>query len=1001
MNGSAERKTVCTTMNGSCKLKRRVSLKGTQAIRSEDIKPGNYLFLRQGQRVPADCLLLYTSDPDGVSFAKTDQLDGETDWKVREAVRSTHKLISRHERAKRDSERPSGSRRLNSFDVSSRSIKHKLHLTESKEELIKGMPDFKSIMSSNWRLRVAPPNDRLYEFSGVYTDNFGQVEPLKIQNLLLAHMTVASCDVFVQAVYVGRETKMAMNSKRPVDKFGRTDQDMNDEFKVVFIACSVAAVVMFLISGAWQFKHWAIELLRIFLLMSSTLPFMLKLNADIAKIFYSYSIQNDQSIPGTIVRNRQIPEELGRVEFLLCDKTGTLTRNEMIFKQLVTLDETYGPADGELIDEEVGKYYGLINEEVGREVGSEFGTIEASRPENGFKTQLDMSPRRTLSKGREQLIKSLQAMLLCNNVSPTVGGNERQLQASSPDEISLVEFAESFGFEILSRKLEQIEVKTPSGEQIVYRILQNFPFSSDRKRMGIILRNQTTQEIDFYVKGADSIMQRFLDEKAQIHVSEKSNLLSSQGLRTLVLAMKRLTDAEYSQFRAKMIEAQSDLTRRADLEEQVITSLEHGLTFLCVTGVEDLLQDKVKTTVASIREAGISVWLLTGDKLETAKCVAISTGFKNYNQRFHEILDSDVEKIQRRLREFNPINCLVVSGDCLEVILHNYSLATMFFENAMSARSVVLCRCAPKQKAEVALALKNRYKKIVAAIGDGGNDVGMIQSASVGIGVEGREGMQASLASDYSITQFQHVIYLFLWHGRMSFVRSSKLAGLVIHRGFLFVTIQYLFMCVFSFITIRIYNSYLTMLYGTLFTNLIVFSVIFDTDIPKHQTLNYPSLYRLVQHGQDSSPRAMLIWKLQAVYQGAVIILFSLAFFPNLHADTHTITFTALIFVEYLNVYTVIANWSKPMSLTLTVSILCYLACLFPFRHYCDLVPMDRTTFAKIMLLVIVAWLPMQILYLVQELCFPNPVQKLVQEASIQEHRKRLLAILKFKKSNI
>jgi phospholipid-translocating ATPase len=949
-------------------------------------------------------VLLCASDHDGVAYTKTDQLDGETDWKVREAIRSIQSLAVSTDFAKKDGDRLVSSRRLHSSGISQRSIKVKAKATEVITDMTKSTPDFKSILSTRWKLKVAAPSDRLHDFSGIYTDEFGNVEPLKIQNFLLAHMSMASCDVLVQAVYVGKETKMEMNSKMATDKFGRTDKEMNDEFKVVFVACLLASLVLFFLSGAWSFTNWWTELLRIFLLLSSTLPFMLKLNAEVAKIFYSSSIQTDESIPGTIVRSRQIPEELGRIEYLLCDKTGTLTKNDMIFRQLVTLEESYGVSDAGTIQGEVDKYYSIANnpESLTLERNISAPTSPnlshvASRP-SPFHTQLASQTHRIAAQERAQIVSSLLAMLLCNNVSPTFNNNERQLQASSPDEISLVEFAESFGFEIANRKLESIEVNLPNDDELHFQILQNFPFSSDRKRMGIILKNKATKEITFYVKGADSVMEAFFDEGAQIHIAEKAHQLSSQGLRTLVVGFKKLTQADYDQFKVKMLAAQSNLKLRSELEEKCINELEKSLTFLCVTGVEDLLQDSVKTTVASIREAGINVWLLTGDKLETAKCVGISTGFKSQNQRFEDILDPEKDKIVKKLRAFNPINCLVVSGECLETILADYHTTKLFFDNALAAKSVLLCRCAPKQKAEIALWLKNRYSKIVAAIGDGGNDVGMIQSASVGIGIEGREGLQASLASDYSITKFKNVIQLFLWHGRMSFVRTSKLSGLVIHRGFLFVTIQFLFMCVFHFVSIRIYHSYLTMLYGTLFTNLIVFSVIFDTDIPKHQALNYPSLYKLVQNGKDTSTKSMLIWKAQAVYQGAIIILFSLIFFPNLHAEIHTITFTALIFIEYLNIFTVITTWHRMMTLSLLISIACYLVCLFPLSKIVDLTPMDQPTLARILLLVLFGWLPMQMMYLVQELCYPTPVQKLINEATIQETRKRHLQLTKSKK---
>ena len=985
-------KIACTTKNYSCHLKRKVDHQGSQFIQSQFIRSGDLLYLKKNQRSPADCVLLHTSEPDGLVYTKTDQLDGETDWKVREALRSTHFLVVETQKMAQKTDIPSSkiSKNLGPEKV----VLAKMILKPDDQVQLNTVQTFGCLFENEWRLRFEAPNDKLHDFNGVYTDDKNQFEPFRISNTILAHMSVVSGDVLVKVLYVGRETRMSFNSKKAIDKFGRTDQDINNEFKVIFMICLTATLSFFFFSRQWQKTHWWNDLIRVFLILSSTLPFMLKLNVDIAKLFYSSFIERDPQIAGTVVRNRQIPEELGRVEYLLCDKTGTLTKNEMTFKQLVTMTDAFGISDKENIASELNRYYKITNQdlETGGIADSDYQSKQIVSKERT--SQSDRFKRPISTEETRILADCFLAILTCNNVSPTVSNETRLLQASSPDEVSLVEYAEYFGFQIVSRKKDTLIIKTPDQQTTSFKILQNFPFSSERKRMGIILRNEQTNELKFLLKGADSIMEVFFDDKSRIHLSEKSTLLSNQGLRTLVIGQRVLSETDYQTFRKGMNEAQHNLKRRNQLEEICIHQLEQNLEFLCVTGVEDVLQDSVKPVISSIRDAGIHVWMLTGDKLETAQCVAVATGFKSYQHRFHVITESDEETIIRKLRTFNPINALVVSGDSLEVILRSTNARQVFFENAMPAKSVVLCRCAPKQKAEVAILLKLNYGKIIAAIGDGGNDVGMIQSASVGIGIEGREGLQASLASDFSVPHFKSVLPLFLWHGRMSFVRTSKLAGLVVHRAFLLVTLQYLFMCVHDFLTIRIYNSYLTMFYGTLFTNLIVFSVIFEKDIAKDQTLNYPSLYRLVQNGCDTSVKNMLIWKLQGIFQAAIIIFFALFFFPNLHQEIQTVTFSAIIFVEYLNIYTVIITWDKKMSLALLVSATFYLLCLFPLRDWFKLTPLNPWLLMRILALVTIGWLPLQISYTIQAHFFANPVQKLFNETTIQEHRNRFKQFL-------
>ena len=290
--------------------------------------------------------------------------------------------------------------------------------------------------------------------------------------------------------------------------------------------------------------------------------------------------------------------------------------------------------------------------------------------------------------------------------------------------------------------------------------------------------------------------------------------------------------------------------------------------------------------------------MLTGDKLETAKCIGVCTGFKSEYQSFFEIVSMDPAVIEDKLEDFDPTNhCLVITGSCLDIILNDKTLMASFLQNAKSAKSVILCRCAPKQKAQVARAVKEKYGKVVCCIGDGGNDVGMIQQANIGVGLQGKEGMQAALASDVSLVRFKDLEMLFLWHGRLSYLRTSKLSNFVVHRGLLITTIQALFVIIFYYVSINIYNGYLIMGFNTVFTNLPVFALILDQDIPLRQALNYPILYDHVQDGKQMNLRVFLTWTWKSIFQGAVILLLSILLLSKTFLEMVTITFTAIIFI--------------------------------------------------------------------------------------------------------
>lgn len=251
------------------------------------------------------------------------------------------------------------------------------------------------------------------------------------------------------------------------------------------------------------------------------------------------------------------------------------------------------------------------------------------------------------------------------------------------------------------------------------------------------------------------------------------------------------------------------------------------MEFLGITGVEDKLQEDVTTTLENLRNAGIQVWMLTGDKIETAICIAISAGIKS---PVHEVfvMKNVVDPLMAKnmLEEFNRKfnNVLIIDGVSLSVLLDE--AYDYFFHSATKAPAVICCRCSPTQKATVAEGIKKITKKIVCSIGDGGNDVGMIQISNIGLGIEGKEGKQAALAGDFSITKFKHLNKLLLWHGRLSYKRSASLSNFVIHRGLMISVIQTIFSLVFYNLSMPIYSGVLTLGYSTIFTMFPVFSLV-------------------------------------------------------------------------------------------------------------------------------------------------------------------------------
>ena len=903
----------------------KLTCKGEEEVLSENIKEGDFLIIKKNQRVPADMILLYTKDKSGTSFVRTDQLDGETDWKVRESIKFTQKL---------------------------------------------GQKDISNIIKKRWKTKVEAPNDLIYKFKGCFYTEGGVFESLQLKNTIWANMKVATGEIIGIIIYCGAETKMALNNKKPIKKYGKTDKEINLLTKLLFFILFILATFILFLSGNIILNDWIIYLVRVFLLFSFIIPISMKVNVDFAKLYYSFLINKDDMIKNTIARNSSIPEELGRIQYLLSDKTGTLTKNEMIFKKLHTITGNYSV-----------KHFDILKEEL----------IGIHKKENSFKNENKEDPlkkKNVLTKKENILKNNFLCFMLCNNVSPVTDNNERILQASSPDEIALVNFAEKMGYLLLERRPNKIKIRTPGNFEETYEILYNFPFSSETKRMGIILKNEETKKIIFFLKGADVIIQKKVSMENNLFIIEEAGALSCDGLRTLVLTYRNLQEEELKNFKNNFEKAGLDLKNREIKETEVIERLENGMELLGISGVEDLLQEDIKSVILNLREAGIKVWMLTGDKLETAKCIAISTGFKKNNQKFFEISSSDQKIIESHINKFNHItDSLLVTGKALSTIFNNKRLKEIFFYQAQKALSVILCRCAPKQKAEVTLYLKNNLKKIVCGIGDGGNDVGMIQSANVGIGIEGKEGLQASLASDFSVIKFKNILKLFIWHGRLSYVRTALLANFVIHRGIIIVVIQALFMITFYFVSINVYNGYLIMCYSTIFTNFPVFSLILDEDIPIKQVFHYPMLYYLVQEGQNLSPKVFLIWLWKSIFQGSVIILMALFLFNDTFLEIVTITFTALIINEFLNIYSSIRTWHPIITISLCISAISYLFCLIFLKKLFLLSSLNFEKVLKIFFLSFCSWLPIHIMQVIRRLYFPSQIDKVLREAKLVKKR--------------
>ncbi len=265
----------------------------------------------------------------------------------------------------------------------------------------------------------------------------------------------------------------------------------------------------------------------------------------------------------------------------------------------------------------------------------------------------------------------------------------------------------------------------------------------------------------------------------------------------------------------------------------------------------------------------------------------------------------------------------------------------------------------------------------IAAVGDGGNDVGMIQEADVGIGISGKEGKQASLAADYALARFHYISRLFLWHGRMSYIRTANLGQFVVHRGLVLAIIQMLFSLTFYFCAIPVFNNYLQLGYSTYYTFLPVFSLVFDQDVENEDSvLKYPNLYLNLQKGRFFSAKTILIWTAQSLYQGVVVMLCALALFEDSFVNIVIINFSALICIEMLNLYSELKNPTRLTFVFVLLSMLAYVSSIFFFRQYFDLDSVDRPFLLKILGISAASWLPVHFIKCCVEMLDPSEASR-------------------------
>ncbi|KAH9519100.1 Phospholipid-transporting ATPase ID [Bulinus truncatus] len=711
-------------------------------------------------------------------------------------------------------------------------------------------------------------------------------------------------------IFAGRDTKLMMNSGK--SKFKRTNIDrlMNLLIIGIFLflvvmclICTIACVVWELITGNkfTAYLPWesfvssdkvsgsvtiaVLVFLSYIIILNTVVPISLYVSVEIIRLAHSLWINwdvkmyYDKKDTPAKARTTTLNEELGQIEYIFSDKTGTLTQNIMTFNKCSINGRSYGdPVDSEGNALEITERTPKVDLSWNPYAEKSFEFYDSNLVDE-------------ITNNNEMTHMFFTLLALCHTVMPEVKSDgSLEYQAQSPDEGALVSAARNFGFVFKSRTPSTITIEV-QGQEETYELLNILDFNNVRKRMSVIVRKDG--KIQLLCKGADTIMFGLLDRKCE-ELKELTthhlNDFAQIGLRTLVLAYKLIDDAYYQIWRQKHHEASTSMDDRDAKLDEVYEEIEQNMILLGATAIEDKLQDGVPETIANLAIAGIKIWVLTGDKQETAINIGYSCRLLTDEMEEPFIIDGEtLEEVESQMKkaleeiiaaknrrpgndvtfrngsakpgdtptaresvengnvampeeEFGEF-ALVINGHSLAQALKP-ELEMLMLNLSCMCKAVICCRVTPLQKALVVDLVKRHKKSITLSIGDGANDVSMIKMAHIGIGISGQEGMQAVLASDYSIAQFRYLERLLLVHGRWSYLRMCKFLKYFFYKNFAFTLCHFWFAFFCGFSAQTLFDPFFISLYNVFYTSLPVLVLgIFDQDVNDSYCVRYPKLY--------------------------------------------------------------------------------------------------------------------------------------------------------------
>lgn len=884
-----------------------------------ELVPGDLILLRNRELVPADVLLIQSSQATGMVYIETSGIDGETNLKIRRVPPELKKIVDAHD-----------------------GHAHKA-------------------MDGTMKYEEANP---FLSFSGTFQPSHGTSVPLGFENLVLRGSEVRNTNwVVAMVMYAGHETKLVLSKRPTPSKFSTLDFLIN---RIVFLSIFQLLIMMgvcdlilftgvqatkdiwyfgftetteiFILPGPFAFA------LTFFVIFGNLVPIDLYVVFEIATGVQSWMLVRDLQMYDPVTdtpagsKSTNLISEIGQVSHVFSDKTGTLTQNVMRLvgcslegrrfgvkvPDAVSLDKTDNGALGRADEEET--MLGKRNLNI-REVFADL-MREVSNP---------------------NVVEFLTVLSVCHTVVMDVDEEGKpRYNAEGPDEEALVKAAAALGFVLKNTEDNTYEIYEENRSvSRKFQVLGINGFNSDRKRMSIVVRDLSSGETVLMLKGADSIVaERTPTGSAPPKLQSDLDAFAQAGLRTLLVAKRALSQSEADAFVKEYNEARLLIGKaKTDALDACADKIERNLSIIGATAIEDALQEGVPETIKMLRDAGIKVWVLTGDKVDTAVNIGFSS--KLLDPEMHQILvdGSDTDSLVKQLDEYyNVLSdvaksegvkddaqeweskslALVLTGKAVEYLLAKQK-GTVESQSKLitvaNACSVVLaCRVSPAQKALIVRAATQSARRrggrpiVSLAIGDGANDVAMIQEAKVGVGISGKEGLQAVNSADFSIAQFKFLQRLLFVHGRWSYRRNSTLLMFVCYswQTLNWPIFFYMFYCLFSGQQIYYQTFYIT-LFAWLTHYIPLAAAWFDRDLSPETVFQNPRSYDLGRLNALLSPNhiAVGVFARALIHSGVMFLVLIATFPPWLDISVFGATFyLGLIVVVQLRECMNLISWT-------------------------------------------------------------------------------------------